>query len=271
MRRYIAGIIGVVALGSLVGWSSIRPSHERAWLTEQRLLPYADIDGDMVTIGNIRDFRWDSAGPVHEAWDTRRYEVSQLQSVSYVLTPFSQDWRGPAHAFLSFGFRDGRYLTVSVEARREQGETYSMVRGALKRFELMYVIADERDAIHLRVARGDDVYVYPVRASHEQIAALFLDIIARINVIRAEPEFYGTLLNNCTTNILDHVNTVASRKIRYGRKILLPGYSDQLAYERGLIDTDLTLEQARARFRINDRVPADASGEDFSARIRAQH
>ena len=73
-------------------------------------------------------FRWDSAGAVHEAWDTRRYEVSQLESVSYVLTPFSQDWRGPAHAFLSFGFRDGRYLTVSVEARREQGETYSMLR-----------------------------------------------------------------------------------------------------------------------------------------------
>ena len=65
-----------------------------------------------------------------------------------------RDRRGPAHAFVSFGFDDGGYVAISVEARREAGETYSPARGLMKQFEIMYVVGDERDLIGLRVARG---------------------------------------------------------------------------------------------------------------------
>ncbi|HUF50695.1 MAG TPA: DUF4105 domain-containing protein [Longimicrobiales bacterium] len=269
MRRTLAGIGGTIVLGGMIGWTSIRPAHDRAWIPEQRLLPFAEITGDTVTIHNMRNFRWGPGADVREAWDTRTYDSRELESVWYVLTPFSRDWRGPAHAFVSFGFRDGRHVAISVEARREQGEAYSMVRGALKRFEIMYVIGDERDLIQLRASRGDDVYVYPIRASTTQIVSMFTAMIERANGLRAEPEFYGTLRNNCTTNVLDHVNSIATRRIRFGRKVLLPGYSDQLAWERGLIDTELTLEQARARFRINERAARYADDDDYSRRIRA--
>ena len=269
MRRALFAITGLCLLAGTVAWTSIRPSHDRGWIPEQRRLPHAAIDGDAVTIHDIRDFRWGADAALRENWDTRSYDLGELETVWYVLTPFSTDWRGPAHAFLSFGFRDGRHVGISVEARREQGESYSMLRGALKRFEIMYVIGDERDLIHLRVARGEDVYVYPIRATRQQVRALFTAMLERANQLRAQPEFYGTLRNNCTTNVLDHVNSVATQRIPYGRKVLLPGYSDQLAHERGLIDTNLTLEQARIRFRVNDRALRHAAADDYSLRIRA--
>lgn len=269
LRRRLAIALLIVAAAAAGGWYSVRPSHDREWGPEQARVPTADILGDSVHIRGVRDFRWDDAGNGTAAWDERSYRLSEVRTVWFVLTPFSRDWRGPAHAFLSFGFADSQYVAVSVEARREDGEDYSLWKGLLKRFELLYVIGDERDLIGLRTARGDDVYLYPIRATPEQARALFVEVLARANGLAHRPEFYGTLRNNCTTNILRHVNRVATRPIRYGPRIFLPGYSDAVAHELGLIDTTLPLDEARRRFRITDRVKSiDTYAEDFSARLR---
>jgi hypothetical protein len=269
MRKPVVGLLGVAILTLTVGWSSVHPSHEREWLPEQRLMPRADFFDHFVTIHNVRDFRWGAAGPVRTEWQKRSYDLDAVESVWYILTPFARDRRGPAHAFVSFGFADGRFLAVSVEARRETGEAYSIAKGMLKRYELMYVVGDERDLIQLRAGRGDDVFVYPVRASADQARALLVDMLERANQLYERPEFYGTLRNNCTTNLLAHVNTLTTEPIRYGRRILLPGYSDEVAFERGLIDTTLPLDSARARFRINERAATAIGRDDYSHAIRA--
>ncbi|HEX6307602.1 MAG TPA: DUF4105 domain-containing protein [Longimicrobiales bacterium] len=268
MLRPVTGLIGLGLLAGAIGWTSVAPSHERDWRPEQRLLPRATITRNHVTIRNVRDFRWGPGGEMRRAWTERTYDLDALASVWYVLTPFSRDRRGPAHAFVSFGFDDGRFLAISVEARRESGEAYSIRRGMLKRYEIMYVIGDERDLIQQRVARDDDVYVYPVRASPEQIRSLFIDMLLRANDLRQHPEFYGTLRNNCTTNLLAHVNTIARAPIRYGPRVLLPGYSDEVAHERGLIDTDLPLDAARERFLVNAHALGADARDDYSFVIR---
>ncbi|MGH7446220.1 MAG: DUF4105 domain-containing protein [Longimicrobiales bacterium] len=270
-RRITAGLVGVAVLTATIGWTSIVPSHERDWLPEQRLLPRARFHDHHVTIANVRDFRWGPGAHVRPRWEERTYDLDEIESVWYVLTPFSRDQRGPAHAFVSFGFTDGSYVAVSVEARREEGEEYSIARGMMKQFEIMYVVGDERDLIQLRVARGDDVYVYPMRATRAQVRSMFSDMLGRVNQLHARPEFYGTLGNNCTTNLLTHVNAIAREPIRYGRRILLPGYSDEIAHERGLIDTDLALDAARERFLVTERALLRSRRGDFSSAIRGDH
>ena len=268
MRRIAAGLLGLAVLALTIGWTALAPSNRREWQAEQRLMPRVRFDGSRVSIDNVRNFRWDPGTNARPSWDTRTYDLGALSSVWYVLTPFSRDRRGPAHAFVSFGFDDGTHIAISVEARREQGEQYSIVRGLLKRFEIMYVVGDERDLIQQRVVRGDDVYLYPLRASREQARLLFTDMLTRANDLHERPEFYGTLRNNCTTNLLEHVNRIADEPIRYGRRILFPGYSDEVAHERGLIDTDLPLAEARAKFLINDRALGASGRTDYSQRIR---
>jgi hypothetical protein len=198
----------------------------------------------------------------------RSYDLGKLQTVWFILAPFEPDNRGPAHSFLSFGFADSQYVAVSVEARKEKDETYSILKGVLKRYEIMYVVGDERDLVRLRVARGDDVYLYPIRTTPAKARALFVQMLERANRLGREPEFYNTLTNNCTTNILEHANSVASKKIPYGREVLLPGYADELARELGLIDTDLPIEEARRRFHINARARTAFQDSLFSRRIR---
>lgn len=266
MRRTVAGLLGVLILTATIGWTALEPSNEREWPPEQRLIPRASFAGSRVRIDNVRNFRWGPGSHVRPRWESRTYHLDSLASVWYVLTPFSRDRRGPAHAFVSFGFDDGSHVAISVEARREVGEPYSITRGLMKRFEIMYVVGDERDLIDLRVRRGDDVYVYPIRSSRAQVRALFTGMLSRANELYEEPEFYGTLRNNCTTNLLAHVNTIAAEPIPWGRRILLPGYSDEVVHERGLIDTDLPLDAARERFRISERavrVPPDVNYSQF--------
>jgi hypothetical protein len=250
------------------GWTLRLPSHERAWIPEHAVLPHARFAGGQVTIHGVRNFVWIDSTAV-PAWEDRTYDLARIESVWFIVSPFSSEWRGPAHTFLSFGFADSQYVAISVEARKEVGETYSLWKGAAKRFEILYVIGDERDLIRLRTdVWGDDVYVYPIRASREHVRALFVQMLERANGLREQPEFYHTLTNNCTTNLIEHVNRIAPGTVPYGWRTLLPGYTDEVAEALGLLATDEPLEVARARFRVNERARAHGGDPAFSQRIR---
>lgn len=265
-----AGLLLLAGVALLVLLGRERPSHARAWRPEQAVLPHVTFQDSLVHVGNVRDFTFRSGEDFTPGYRDRTYDLRKLERVWFVLSPFNPDWRGPAHSFVSFSFSDSQYVSVSVEARREMGEVYSPLGGALRRYELIYVIGEERDVIGLRaVTWNDPVYLYPVRATPEQARELFVRMMRRAQALERRPEFYNTFLNNCTTNILDPVDEIAPGRIPFGWEVVLPGYSDGLAHERGLLDTELPLEEARRRFRINERAQAAAGDPAFSARIRA--
>jgi hypothetical protein len=267
--RYVALVIAVCAAAGAVLWLSAKPSNERTWIVEQAVLPEANIRGDTVQIRNVRDFEYSARQSFTPRYSDRTYDLSKLTSVSYVLTPFNARWRGPAHSFVSFGFSDSQFVSISVEARREPDETYDAVTGLFRQYEVMYVIGDERDLIGQRAVFDDDrVYLYPIRAKSERIREMFVSMLARANRLREKPEFYNTLTNNCTSNVVDHVNQVAPRTVPAGIKTMLPGYTDEVAYGLGLIETDVALDATRDRYLINARAKRHFRDPAFSLRIR---
>src|SRR5262249_34941286 len=155
-----------------------------------------------------------------------------------------------AHTILSFGFDDGRYLAISIETRKEKGEEYSAVAGFFRRYELIYVVADERDVIRLRTNyRGEDVYLYRIRGTPATLRAVLLDYAGRIDGLQDRPEWYNALTQNCTTAIPRHHGTRSWRNWR----LLANGYLDELAYEIGAIDTAQPFAELRARSHVNER------------------
>lgn len=265
---YLAALIPLLLLGLM--WSFLTPSHDRRWAVDQSVLPFVEFDGDSAHIRGVRNFRWTSATDFTPAWEDRSYDLRQVATAWYVLVPFSQRWRGPAHAFVSFGFDDGRYLAISVEARREAGETYGVIKGLLRRFELIYIVGDERDLIGRRaVYDGSDVYLYPIRASRDAVRQVFQGMLERTDRLHSSPEFYHTITNNCTLNLVRHVNQLVPDRIPSSWRTALPGYSDEVIHRLGLIDSTGTLAEVRARFRINERAKAALDAPDFSSRIRA--
>lgn len=250
-------------------WTFLTPSHNRNWSIDQSVLPWTEFAGDSVRIHGVRNFHWTGATTFVPAWEDRSYRLDRVGTVWYILVPFSRRWRGPAHAFVSFGFDDGRYLAISVEARRETGEVYGVLKGMLRRFELVYIIGEERDLIGRRaVYDGSDVLLYPIKADRAGARAMLTGMLERANHIRDQPEFYNSFTNNCTLNLVRHVNRIAPGKIPSSWRVILPGYSDEVALSLGLIDSTLPLPQARAKFRINDRARTAIDSADFSRLIR---
>lgn len=248
-----------------------KPSNSRDWNTDQRLLSYAKVEGDQVRLYNIRNFTYASTTDFTEGYYDKTFDVKKLKKVWYVVEPFS-GIPGSAHTFLSFEFEDNQYIAVSVEIRKEKGESFHPVKGLFNQYELMYVWGGENDLIKLRSNyRQDKVFLYPVNTTTEKAQALFMDMITRTNILKDYPEFYNTVYNTCTTNIVLHVNKITPKKISMVNKsILFPESSDQLAYSLGLLDTSLSFEDARKRFYINDRALKYADDKEFSVKIRGE-
>jgi len=256
-------------LASTLLFTGPAASSERDWAADQAVAPRVSFLDDSVRIEGLRDFRHRPGGGFTPGYRDESYPLAQVTRVWFGLAPFAHRWRGLGHTFLSFEMADGRFLAVSVEARREEGESYSLVRGLLRGFEITYVLATEEDVVGLRAVRGDTLYLYPSTATPEQARALLVDVLRRAEALRLSPEFYNTVLNNCATNLRDHVNRVASDPLPVGWGLIFPGYSDALALEHRLLDTNLPLEEARARFRVDERARrALDRGGGFSTAIR---
>ena len=63
----------------LVWWRGIEPSNERDWQTDVALLPYATIDGDVVTVHNIRNFDYRSETDYTPAYYDKRFDLRQAR------------------------------------------------------------------------------------------------------------------------------------------------------------------------------------------------
>ena len=256
---------------AVAGWfATLEARNDRAWTADVARAPWAEIDGDLVTIHEVRHFAWRTETDFTERWETRTVDLANLEGVDLI----GSYWMGDAiaHVMVSFAFRDVPALAISIETRKEVGEPYSTVLGFFRRYELVYVVADERDLIGVRtIVRAnppEDVYLYRVAAPKEAARRLFLEYVRDMNELREHPQFYNTATTNCTTMVVIN-NRVNGSASLLNWKILLSGYLPQLAYERGRLDQSLPFPELRRRSRVNDAArAAGLDAPDFSARIR---
>ncbi|NNG04060.1 MAG: DUF4105 domain-containing protein [Inquilinus sp.] len=260
---------GMLAVAVFVPLLLLRaPTHDKDWAREHALLPSVAFDGDMATVRNVRKFRYRGDGTIAAAvYEDRAYDLSRLTSVWYGITHFSK-FDGLAHTFLSFGFADGAYLALSIEARRTGGETYSPARGLFRNYELIYVLGDERDVIGLRShVQGHRVQLYPIRIAPELGAELLRAMLIEADEINRRPRFYNTLIDNCTTGIAKHATPMPAWRRVFDYRIVFPGFSDRLVHNLGLLEPGVSLDEARRRATI-DPAAAPLAGEGFSTRLR---
>jgi hypothetical protein len=253
----------VVVVGA---WLSIAPSNARDWQPDVAALPYAEIQGDRVTVHNVRNNEYRTETDYTVRLEKRELDLSKLRSLDIFLIK----WGSPliAHTIMSWGFEDDQYLAISIETRKKKGQDYSALRGFFRQYELFYVVADERDVIRLRTNyRGEDVNVYRFDSSPADARLLLLRYLEAANGLRERPQWYNALTDNCTTTIQRLVGSDARRNW-WSWKLLLNGYLDELGYDNGAFDRSLPFAELRAKSRVNERAKAAGDDPRFSARIR---
>ena len=250
-----------------LGWFSMEPSNDRDWQADVALLPHADIDGDRVTVYNIRNCDYRSETDYSVRYYNKAFDLSELDSIDLYVVNWGIKYI--AHTMISFGFEGNQYLSISIETRKEKGEDYSTIKGFFRQYELMYVVADERDLVRLRTNYRKDemVYLYRLNGSKAVFRKIFLDYVHYINRLKIEPEWYNALTGNCTTQIRGHTAPYTG-KTRLDWRILLNGWLDEMAYENGLLNQFLDFKTLRQKSIINERAKTLDQNPDFSIMIR---
>ncbi len=267
-RRFRLAGFAVLFVLVVIWFFTRQPSNTRDWQVDVSLLPWASIDGDQVTVHNIRNFDYRSETDFTPAWYDRTFDLNKLKTADFMLCYWGS--KAIAHGIVSFDFGDGQFLAVSIETRKEKGESYSAVEGFFRQYELIYVFADERDVVRLRTNhRHEDVYLYHTRVGPAEARAAFLSYVEKANALREHPTFYNALTTNCVTSIIPHARAGRPSAAPLSWELIFSGYVARRAYKNNNLDTSVPFEQLEARSRINDAAIAADDRSDFSTRIRA--
>jgi hypothetical protein len=220
-----------VVLGA---WLAIPPSNERDWQADVATLAFADIDGDRVIVHNVRNAQYRTETDYTARLEDRALDLATLRSLDMFLVHWG----------------------------------YSALRGFFRQYELVFVVADERDVVRLRTSvRGEDVHVYRLDVTPADARGLLLRYLDEVNQLRERPRWYNALTHNCTTAI-QRLARVGQRRSWWSWKLFLNGYLDELAYDNGAVDRSLPFSVLGARSRINERARAAGDDPRFSVRIR---
>jgi Domain of unknown function (DUF4105) len=271
LRRSYRGLMVAFAGFAVVAiwWLSMKPSNNCDWKPDAVETAYASVNGNQVTIHNIRNCDYRTEQDYSCRWDVRSYDLANLRGADLFITWWGSPWI--AHPITSFDFGDQGHIAVSVQTREMVGQSYSAVRGFFHQYALAYIVSDERDVIRLRTnyRKGEEVYIFRTTVKPPLARKIFLDYLKRVNSLHDRPEWYNALTNNCTTNIA--VSTAEARdvRVRLDWRILLNGKMDEMLYERNAVVTDgLPLPALKEQAHINAAaIAADKSG-DFSRLIR---
>ncbi|MDQ0321351.1 drug/metabolite transporter superfamily protein YnfA [Pararhizobium capsulatum DSM 1112] len=267
-RRRIPSLFvyGLLFVALLVWWNTVKPSNTRDWADEVGQMTTGTVVGNRVDLHNVRNFHWRTEADYDVAWEDRSYQLDQVVSVDLLLSY----WSSPAiaHTLISFGFSDGRFVTYSVEIRKERGEAFSEIGGFFKQFETSVIAADERDIVLLRTnIRKEDVYLYRINMPAAAIRSLFLAYVEKTNELAAEPSFYNTVTANCTTIVYQMVaRIVDGLPIDY--RLLFSGYLPDYIATVGGFTPGFDLTQLRAGGAISRRGQEAGDTPEFSKAIR---
>ena len=274
-----AGVAIILLLSVIVlFWALIRhlrlsPSNDRSWVNDNERMASAEFDDDEVTIRNVRDFEWRSNRDFDERWVDMKIKLDEVAKIWFVLEYFDPSRRQMAHTIMSFEMSDGRRLACSIEVRREKGERYHPIRGLFRQYELIYVWATERDVIGVRTRCREKSVTHLFEAvvlgpgNERRMLESYLN---RTNKLSQSPEWYNTITNTCTTNIVRHVNEVYPGRVPRAVAILLPGLSPKLLQRNNLVKVESSIEETLERSIIDDRAKSWDGESDFGDWIREQ-
>ncbi len=268
--KFTLSLICIILAVFIIWQATKKVPTDGDWKDTLKVLSTAEFKDNLVTVKNVRNFQYDANGnPTIEVYYDKTYDLNKLKKVWYITAPFSPD-SSFAHTFLSFEFEDNSFLVITIEGRLTKGQKYSPVNGTIRTFPLMYIATDERDAIYVRAnIFKADIYIYPLKANQKDGKLLLVDMLNRMNELSIHPAWYNSIFANCTSSIAGHVNKLWPGMLTsFDWQVVLTSHADKMALDSGLIDTKLTIDQARKKFYITDISQKTGYAENYSTLIR---
>jgi hypothetical protein len=254
----------------LAWWFRLKPANSADWQADVDRPAWVERNGDRLVIHNLRNCDYRTETDYSNCWSDREESLSDLRGGDLFFTTWGVRWIG--HPILSFQFGNGQHIAFSIEARYKGSQDYSAILGFFRQYELIFVVADERDVIRLRTnfRKDEEVFLYRTRMDPETARAIFLTYVDYLNQLKDRPEWYNALTRNCTTAIDKEIAADIADPHPWNYQFLLNGTLDKLLYDRGRLVTDgLSFPELKSRAHINAAARAADNSPDFSSLVRA--
>jgi hypothetical protein len=248
-------------------WNAIEAPSDGNWEADVARQVTGEINGDSLTLANVREFKWRSEEDKTEIWTNRTFDLSKVTSTDM----FMSYWSGPyiAHMILSFGFESGEYLAWSVEVRRQVGGGFAPISDFFKTNPMVIVASVEQDVIGVRSnIRGEDVQIFRVGMAPELSRQLIEEYVRDANALAEKPKFFNSLTSNCATTVVKLLRATGV-EIPFDWRLIVNGYLPDLVYDRGALDTRVSMEELRQSGKILLRAQAVGLSDGFAKAIRA--
>lgn len=168
----------------------------------------------MISIENIRNLHYHSEFVYDIDYYDQTFCLDDIETATIGFVHFSKTIL-IVHAFIKFDFKDNNHVVFSVELRKRKGQKFSFWKNIFPYCEIMYVIANEHDVVDLRVKhrKSESIDLFRLSLKTVQLQQLFSDMCVRANKLQLEPEFFSLFFNNCTSNLVNHLNKAVAYRI----------------------------------------------------------
>ncbi len=238
--------LAVLAVFAILLVATRTPSLDRTWDEDVNVLAGVDsATAETITLKKIRNWRYSDTTIIDKPYFDASYKPNDI--VAMWMYEQQLDTAGLiAHTFVVFEFDDSygpaKRLGLSVETRREAGETYSLLGGVLRKFEITHVWATERDLVTRRVQYLD----YPLTRYRLEIPAayqaeIFRKFVEETRSLASQPRWYNTVTNNCTSSLIKYVNNNEAGAIPLHYSFVFTGKMDEYLEKLGYKNADYSL------------------------------
>jgi len=88
----------------LTWWFSLKPSNDGNWQPDVAQLAWAEVNGDAVTLHNVRNCDYRTETDYTPRWETRTARISHITGIDLAINYWGSPWI--AHPIVSFQFTD---------------------------------------------------------------------------------------------------------------------------------------------------------------------
>ncbi|MEM1237584.1 MAG: DUF4105 domain-containing protein [Pseudomonadota bacterium] len=262
----LAGAFTVAAAALLIWWNTLEPPTTGDWSREVAQQTTGTIEGDILTLSDVRNFTWRSLTDFDESWEERTYDLSQINSVDLLMSY----WAGPhmGHLMITFGFEDGRYLTWSNEVRRSTDASFSPLADFFKTNPIAIIAAEEQDVVGYRSnIQEARVHVFRLADQGDEARSLLAAYVAAANAVAEEPQWFNSLFSNCSRSVVTLTRSIGI-DLPLDFRVLVNGYLPEYLYDLGALDRSVSIEELYELGDITERAAEAWQTPGYSDAIR---